>query len=158
MTRGRRAIIAEDEGRLVAKHQDVVVEEEKEEEKEEEDDQLMKGPIIVEKTEINKEKQKQKKWKKWKNEKEKESEREEEKKSKSERAREKKNEASLVEGREMPYPLVPSMKDKERHLARFLDIFKKLEITMPFGEALQQMLLYSKFLKKKQYSNLPPPQ
>ena len=61
MTRGRRAIIAEDEGRLVAKHQDVVVEEEKEEEKEEEDDQLMKGPIIVEKTEINKEKQKQKK-------------------------------------------------------------------------------------------------
>ena len=60
MTRGRRAIIAEDEGRLVAKHQDVVVEEEKEEEKEEEDDQLMKGPIIVEKTEINKEKQKQK--------------------------------------------------------------------------------------------------
>ena len=32
-------------------------------------------------------------------------------------------------------------------MARFLDIFKKLEITMPFGEALQQMSLYSKFLK-----------
>jgi len=32
-------------------------------------------------------------------------------------------------------------------LARFLDIFRKLEITMPFGEALQQMPLYSKFLK-----------
>jgi len=32
-------------------------------------------------------------------------------------------------------------------LARFLDIFKKLEITIPFGEALQQMPLYSKFLK-----------
>ena len=47
----------------------------------------------------------------------------------------------------MPYPLVPSKKDKERHLARFLDIFKKLEITIPFGEALQQILLYSKFLK-----------
>ena len=47
----------------------------------------------------------------------------------------------------MPYPLVPSKKDKERHLARFLDIFKKLEITIPFGEALQQMPLYSKFLK-----------
>ena len=43
--------------------------------------------------------------------------------------------------------MVPTKKDKERHLARFLDIFKKLEITMPFGEALQQMLLYSKFLK-----------
>ena len=47
----------------------------------------------------------------------------------------------------MPYPLVPSRKDKERHLARFLDIFKKLEITMPFKEALQQMPLCSKFQK-----------
>ena len=28
-----------------------------------------------------------------------------------------------------------------------MDIFKKLEITMPFGEALQQMPLYTKFLK-----------
>ncbi|KHN39916.1 hypothetical protein glysoja_046902, partial [Glycine soja] len=28
-----------------------------------------------------------------------------------------------------------------------LDIFRKLEITMPFGEALQQIPLYSKFLK-----------
>jgi len=45
------------------------------------------------------------------------------------------------------YPLVPSKKDKERHLARFLDIFEKLEITMPFGEALPQISLYSKFLK-----------
>jgi len=43
--------------------------------------------------------------------------------------------------------LVPSRKDKERHLARFLDIFKKLEITLPFGEALQQMPLYAKFFK-----------
>ena len=32
-------------------------------------------------------------------------------------------------------PLVPSQKEKERHLTRFLDIFKKLEITLPFGEA-----------------------
>ena len=43
--------------------------------------------------------------------------------------------------------MVPSRKDKERHLARFLDIFKKLEITLPFGEALQQMPLYAKFFK-----------
>ncbi|KHN06138.1 hypothetical protein glysoja_036003, partial [Glycine soja] len=41
----------------------------------------------------------------------------------------------------------PSKKEKDRHLARFLDIFRILEITMPFGEALQQMPLYSKFLK-----------
>ena len=62
--------------------------------------------------------------------------REKKEKSKSERAREKKKEATPTEGREVPYPLVPSKKDKERHCARFLDIFKKLEITMPFGEAL----------------------
>jgi len=41
----------------------------------------------------------------------------------------------------VPYPLVPLKKDKEWHLACFLDIFKKLEITIPFGEALQQMPL-----------------
>ena len=43
--------------------------------------------------------------------------------------------------------MVPLNKEREWHLARFLDIFKKLEITMPFREALQQMPLYSKFLK-----------
>ncbi|XP_006576016.1 uncharacterized protein [Glycine max] len=41
----------------------------------------------------------------------------------------------------------PSYQDKERYFRRFLDIFKRLEITIPFGEALQQMPLYSKFLK-----------
>jgi len=49
------------------------------------------------------------------------------------------------EGVEVPYHLVPSKKEKDRHLARFLDIFRKLEITMPFGEALHQMPLYPKF-------------
>ena len=59
----------------------------------------------------------------------------------------KRKEVASDEGKQVPYPLVPSKKDKERHLVRFLDIFRKLEITMPFGEALQQMPLYSKFLK-----------
>ena len=62
-------------------------------------------------------------------------------------AREKKKKDVPYAGKEAPYPLVPSKKDKERHFACFLDIFKKLEITIPFGEALQQMPLYSKFLK-----------
>ena len=74
-------------------------------------------------------------------------EKEEEKKTKSELATEKRQEAISYTGKEAPYPLVPSKKDKERHFARFLDIFKKLEITIPFGEALKQMSLYSKFLK-----------
>ncbi|XP_028189095.1 uncharacterized protein LOC114375499 [Glycine soja] len=71
----------------------------------------------------------------------------EKKEGKSEANIEKKKEATSIECKEEPYPLVPSRKDKERHLARFLDIFKKLEITLPFGEALQQMLLYAKILK-----------
>ena len=49
--------------------------------------------------------------------------------------------------KKVPYPLVPSKKDKERYFAHFLDIFSKLEITIPFREALQQMPLYTKFLK-----------
>ena len=72
---------------------------------------------------------------------------EEEKKTKSDLAREKKNEVVPSLGKEAPYPLVSSKKDKERHFSRFLDINKKLKITIPFGEALQQMPLYSKFLK-----------
>jgi len=67
--------------------------------------------------------------------------------SKSEANTEKKKDTTPNEGKKVPYPLVPSRKEKERHMARFLDIFKKLEITLPFGEALQQMPLYAKFLK-----------
>ncbi|XP_006591678.1 uncharacterized protein [Glycine max] len=72
----------------------------------------------------------------------------EKKKGKSKANREKKKKTTPIEGKEVPYPLVPSRKEKERHLARFLDIFKKLEITLPFGEALQQMPFYAKFLKE----------
>ena len=56
--------------------------------------------------------------------------------SRSEQAREKKREKAVNEGAEVPYPVVPSKKEKDFHLAKFLDIFRKLEITTPFGEAL----------------------
>ena len=62
-------------------------------------------------------------------------------------AKKSRSEKAVDEGVEVLYLVVPSKKEKDRHLARFLDIFRKLEITMPFGEALQQMPLYSKFLK-----------
>ena len=42
---------------------------------------------------------------------------------------------------------MPSKKKREHYFARFLDVFKKLEITIPFEEALQQMSMYTKFLK-----------
>jgi len=42
---------------------------------------------------------------------------------------------------------VPSKKNKECYFKRLFETFKGLEITMPFGEALQQMPLYTKFMK-----------
>ena len=54
--------------------------------------------------------------------------------------------------------MVPSKKERGKYFAHFLDIFKKLDITIPFGEALQQMPLYTKFIKdlltkKRKYIN-----
>jgi len=46
-----------------------------------------------------------------------------------------------------PYHLVPSKKDKENQLARFMEIFKQLEIKSPLSEAIQQLSTYAKFLK-----------
>jgi len=37
----------------------------------------------------------------------------------------------------IPYPYAPSRKDKERQFARFLDILKRLQINIPFIEALK---------------------
>ena len=68
-------------------------------------------------------------------------------KTKSQLAWEARREIPPALEKEAPYPLMPSKKDKERYFKRFLDIFKKMEITIPFGEALQQIPLYTKFLK-----------
>ncbi|GAU33300.1 hypothetical protein TSUD_279780 [Trifolium subterraneum] len=48
----------------------------------------------------------------------------------------------------LPYPRVPTKKDKERQYARFLDIFKRLQISLPFPEVLEQMPTYAKFMKE----------
>ena len=79
-------------------------------------------------------------------------------KTKSQLAREARKEITLDLVKEVPYPLVPSKKERGQYFARFLDIFKKLEISITFGEALQQMPLYTKFLKdlltkKRKYIN-----
>ena len=60
-----------------------------------------------------------------------------ENKKKNKNAKKSRSEKAMDEGMEVPYPMVPSKKEKDRHLVRFLDIFRKLEISMPFGEALQ---------------------
>jgi len=59
------------------------------------------------------------------------------KKKKNKNAKKSRSEKAMDEGVEVLYPVVPSKKEKDRHLVRFLDIFRKLELTMPFGEALQ---------------------
>ncbi|KAI5447937.1 hypothetical protein KIW84_015399 [Lathyrus oleraceus] len=47
----------------------------------------------------------------------------------------------------LPYPHAPSKRENERHYARFMDIFKQLQINIPFAEALEQM---PKTLPKKE--------
>ena len=75
----------------------------------------------------------------------------EEEENKSEnRENEKKKEVAIKPPpvKTLPYPLKPSKKDKERQFARFLDIFKRLQINIPFPEALEQMPTYAKFMKE----------
>ena len=68
-------------------------------------------------------------------------------KTKSQLAREARKEEPPTPLKELSYPLVPLKKNKECYFKRFLEIFKGLEKTMPFREALQQMPLYTKFMK-----------
>ena len=48
----------------------------------------------------------------------------------------------------LPYPQNLSRKEKEKPLAQFKDLFKQLEIKIPFFEALQQIPSYAKFMKE----------
>ncbi|XP_020239778.1 uncharacterized protein LOC109818659 [Cajanus cajan] len=48
----------------------------------------------------------------------------------------------------LPYPHAPSKKDKERQLPRFLDTINRLQINIPFAEALEQMPSYARFMKE----------
>jgi hypothetical protein len=60
---------------------------------------------------------------------------------------EKKNQKS-PHAQHLPYPHAQSKKDKERQYARFLNIFKRLQINIPFSEAFEQMPTYAKFMKE----------
>lgn len=68
-------------------------------------------------------------------------------KTKNQLVREGKKEAPAVPAKDILYPFIPSRKDKDMYFGHFLDIFRKLNITIPFGEALQQMSMYAKFVK-----------
>ncbi|XP_015931640.1 uncharacterized protein LOC107457954 [Arachis duranensis] len=48
----------------------------------------------------------------------------------------------------MSYPQRLQKASKEKQFSKFLDVFKKLQINIPFAEALEQMPLYAKFMKE----------
>jgi hypothetical protein len=60
----------------------------------------------------------------------------------------KKEVGKKIPAHNLPSPKAPSKKDLEKHFKRFLDIFKRLEINIPFAEALEQMPTYAKFMKE----------
>ena len=48
----------------------------------------------------------------------------------------------------MPFPQRLQKEKREEQFSRFLDIFKKMEINIPFAEVINQMPNYAKFLKE----------
>ena len=48
----------------------------------------------------------------------------------------------------MPFPQRLQKARREEHFSKFLDIFKKIEINIPFAETINQMPNYGKFLKE----------
>ena len=48
----------------------------------------------------------------------------------------------------VPFPQRLQKAKKEEHFSKFLEIFKKIEINIPFAEAINQMPNYAKFLKE----------
>ncbi|XP_073221514.1 uncharacterized protein [Cicer arietinum] len=47
----------------------------------------------------------------------------------------------------LPFPQRLRREETEKQFGKFLDIFKKLQINIPFAEALEQMPTYAKFMK-----------
>ena len=47
----------------------------------------------------------------------------------------------------VPFPQRLQKSRREEQFSKFLDIFKKIEINIPFAEVISQMPLYAKFLK-----------
>ena len=48
----------------------------------------------------------------------------------------------------MPFPHRLQKARREEQFSKFLDIFKKIEINIPFAEVINQMPIYTKFMKE----------
>ena len=60
----------------------------------------------------------------------------------------KKKEGVLAYTPAVPFPQRLQKSRGEEQFSKFLDIFKKIEINIPFAEVISQMPLYAKFLKE----------
>ena len=69
-------------------------------------------------------------------------------KKKCEKDKKCKNQVRSPPVRDIPYPHAPSRKEKDRQFARFMDVLKRLQINIPFTEALEQMPTYARFMKE----------
>ncbi|WP_338309901.1 hypothetical protein, partial [Bradyrhizobium sp. TM233] len=49
--------------------------------------------------------------------------------------------------RKIPFPKALVKKNLDKQFSKFLEVFKKLHINIPFSEALEQMPIYAKFMK-----------
>ena len=56
-------------------------------------------------------------------------------------------ELPIEEKPNVPYPQRLRRKQLDQQFVRFMEIFKKLHINIPFAEALEQMQRYVKFMK-----------
>ena len=81
-----------------------------------------------------------------------ETEKEEEKNSQIEQLKgsndQKKKEGVPAYTPAVPFPQRLQKSRREEQFSKFLDIFKKIEINIPFAEVISQMPLYAKFLKE----------
>ncbi|KAL4350580.1 hypothetical protein AHAS_Ahas10G0156200 [Arachis hypogaea] len=48
----------------------------------------------------------------------------------------------------MPYPQKLQKETKDKQFSKFLEVFRKLQINIPFAEVLEQMPIYVKFMKE----------
>lgn len=81
-----------------------------------------------------------------------------EKKTKAQKVQKGKGKMKSFPVQRLPYMHAPTMKDNVMHYARFLDIFSRLQINIPFSKALEQTSTYAKFMKdiltkKKRYTD-----
>ncbi|MCI05514.1 hypothetical protein A2U01_0026567, partial [Trifolium medium] len=69
-------------------------------------------------------------------------------KTKSQLLKEHRKEQEIPSYVKLPYPHLKKKKEKEEgQFKKFMELFTKLQVNIPFGEALEQMTVYAKFMK-----------